>query len=529
MAWNFPLWATLCMLARVAGLFLLLAAGADAHAVLIASSPANNDILAAAPEKILLRFNEAVRVVRFSVAAGDGVAREISASSTGAEVEAPLPRPLAEGTVIFSYRVVSEDGHPVGGSVVFHVGKPSAPASSVSDRPSKALHGALWLVTIGSTLGLAIIVGGSFFNCWLSPAGRRAESPALAAVAIVFIMTGLYLQGLDDIGLGPGWAGLEPFAQAFSDRTGIAQCLKLVAIVLALLPFVRRPQSARIVSATALAVASLAFTLTGHSSIAQPRFIAQASILLHAAILIFWIGSLLPLLRLSRSADDQHSLRFFSRLIPVPFVLMLLAGLVLAVMEIPRIDIAWSSLFARVLAVKIALVAVLCGVALYNRFWLTAPALAGEAVARRRLRLSIGGEIGLALLIVAAASLWRFAGPEQYQYAYAKPPVSLHLHGQKAMAELEMSPQPDGMVDVRVSILTPEFDPMQPRSVSLGLRNSLRGIEPLKYGLTNAADGTWAVRNLPLSDTAGWSVDLQVLIDDFNLVHLEGDLPAGAE
>jgi len=131
MAWNFPLWATLCMLARVAGLFLLLAAGADAHAVLIASSPANNDILAAAPEKILLRFNEAVRVVRFSVAAGDGVAREISASSTGAEVEAPLPRPLAEGTVIFSYRVVSEDGHPVGGSVVFHVGKPSAPASMI--------------------------------------------------------------------------------------------------------------------------------------------------------------------------------------------------------------------------------------------------------------------------------------------------------------------------------------------------------------------------------------------------------------
>jgi len=103
--------------------------------------------------------------------------------------------------------------------------------------------------------------------------------------------------------------------------------------------------------------------------------------------------------------------------------------------------------------------------------------------------------------------------------------VSLHLHGQKAMAELEMTPQPDGTADIRISILTPQFDPMQPQSVSLGLRNAVRGIEPLKYGLTNAADGTWAARNLPLSDIAGWSVDVQVLIDDFNLVHLEGDLP----
>lgn len=529
MARNFSLWAAFCLLARVAGLLLVMAAGADAHAVLIASSPASNDVLAVAPEKILLRFNEAVRVVRSSMVVADGVAREISANSTGAEVEAPLPHPLANGTVIFSYRVVSEDGHPIGGSIVFHVGKPSARSSNVFDIPSKALHAAIWLVTIGSTLGLAVIVGGSFFNCWLSAAGARAESPALAAGAIMLILAGLYLQGLDDVGMGLGWAGLEPIAQAFSDPTGIAQCLKLMAIALAVLPLARRPWPARIISAAALAIASLAFTLTGHSSIAQPRFIAQASIFLHAAILLFWIGSLPPLLHLSRSAEDQRPLRFFSRLIPVPFVLMLLAGLLLAATEMPRIDLAWSSLFARVLAVKIGLVALLCMLALHNRFWLTAPALAGNPVAQRRLSWSIRGEMGLALLIVAAASLWRFAGPGQYQYAHAQPPVSLHLHGQKAMAELEMTPQPDGTADIRISILTPQFDPMQPRSVSLGLRNALRGIEPLKYGLTNAADGTWAARNLPLSDIAGWSVDVQVLIDDFNLVHLEGDLPVKAD
>lgn len=185
--------------------------------------------------------------------------------------------------------------------------------------------------------------------------------------------------------MGLVWAGLEPIAQSFSDQTGIAQCLRLVAIVLAVMTSALPSRSARIASATALVLASLSFTLTGHSSMAQPRFIAQTSIFLHAAVMLFWIGSLLPLLGLSRTVDDQRSLRFFSHLIPIPFVLMLLAGLLLAIMEVPRIDLAWSSLFARVLVIKIGLIAVLCMLALYNRFWLTAPALAGDPAARRRL------------------------------------------------------------------------------------------------------------------------------------------------
>ena len=140
MARSFALWVTFRTLARVAGLFLPLAAGADAHAVLIAASPAKNDILSVAPGKVLLRFNEAVRIVRVSMVTPDGAAREIAARSTEADVEAPLPSPFADGTVILSYRLVSEDGHPIGGSIVFHVGKPSARSDNVSEIPSQALH-----------------------------------------------------------------------------------------------------------------------------------------------------------------------------------------------------------------------------------------------------------------------------------------------------------------------------------------------------------------------------------------------------
>ncbi|MCY1552454.1 CopC domain protein [compost metagenome] len=42
------------------------------------------------------------------------------------------PKGLGVGTYVLSWRVVSEDGHPVGGSVVFSIGAPSG-------RPSRTL------------------------------------------------------------------------------------------------------------------------------------------------------------------------------------------------------------------------------------------------------------------------------------------------------------------------------------------------------------------------------------------------------
>ena len=87
-----------------------------------------------------------------------------------------LPDDLPQGTQVVSYRVVSQDGHPVAGSLVFSIGAvtgaaPPAPAIT----PVVMLPVLIWLSRIGVYLGLFVGVGGVFFAAWIGwGAERRA-------------------------------------------------------------------------------------------------------------------------------------------------------------------------------------------------------------------------------------------------------------------------------------------------------------------------------------------------------------------
>jgi copper transport protein len=138
------------------------------------------------------------------------------------------------------------------------------------------------------------------------------------------------------------------------------------------------------------------------------------------------------------------------------------------------------------------------------------------------LRRSIACEIALAIAIVGAASLWRFAGPAM---AFVdEPATSLHLHSDKLMAQLELGRDPAGVTRARVVVMGPDFGPIGPRSVMLRLMNPEAGIEPIRYDLRKSSEGGWEGTVLALGDPAGWKVDVEVLIDDFTSAHLEGRL-----
>src|SRR6185295_1858700 len=92
-------------------------------------------------------------------------------------------RPL--GTYLVSYRVISADGHPVGGGLTFSVGAPSAqPPSMVTaggvDR-SVAVAGAAvrWL----GYAGLALAVGPALFLALLWPRRASRRGPTRLAYA----------------------------------------------------------------------------------------------------------------------------------------------------------------------------------------------------------------------------------------------------------------------------------------------------------------------------------------------------------
>ena len=193
----------------IAGLAMLLsvlclATGASAHATLVSTDPGDGSILALAPKSIQLRFNEAVTlaVVRVIDAAGQ-TRDDVTVRVAGDTIVITLPDDLPRGTQVVSYRVTSEDGHPVAGSMVFSIGAVTGAAAKASRAGS--VNGLIWLARIGVYLGLFVGVGGAFFICWigLMPAGSRLISAALVA-GLVSAAAALGLQGLDLQDLPPG-------------------------------------------------------------------------------------------------------------------------------------------------------------------------------------------------------------------------------------------------------------------------------------------------------------------------------------
>ncbi|MBU8856387.1 MULTISPECIES: copper resistance CopC family protein [unclassified Micromonospora] len=179
-------WAV--VLGVVAASALLPAAPAAAHNSLTGSDPRDGARLAAAPERIELRFLATPKkaTTEVTVTGPDNVAATGGAPTfAGKRVTVPS-RPGAAGLYIVTYRLASDDGHPVKGEIRFTVttGTPaespsaSAPPTSAAPATSTALPtsaapsptpaaagadddgGTGWLWAAGAVVVLAVLGGG---------------------------------------------------------------------------------------------------------------------------------------------------------------------------------------------------------------------------------------------------------------------------------------------------------------------------------------------------------------------------------
>ena len=104
---------------------LLQAPAAFAHAALVKAEPADGAVVVTAPSVLRLMFNEPVSPLAIRLFGPDGGTvslGEVTAANSAIAIQVPA---LQNGTHVLSWRVISADGHPVGGSVVFSIGAPS--------------------------------------------------------------------------------------------------------------------------------------------------------------------------------------------------------------------------------------------------------------------------------------------------------------------------------------------------------------------------------------------------------------------
>ncbi len=518
------------LLAMVMLLAVLAAPNAAfAHAALIKAEPADGAVLEQAPTQFSLTFSEPVSPLVLTLVRPDGTPVALTSFRLSDQTVAiDNPQKLGAGTHVLSWRVISEDGHPVGGSVLFSVGAPSE-APAVADAVDLDLRSAIWTGKVLLYIGLFLGVGGAFALTWLAQGVRWGQRFVIAAILCGLIAAPLSLgfQGLDALG--------APFArltQPLIWRTGLATSfgwtvmIGLVALGLGLLSLAGPRAGARPLALAGLAGVGAALAASGHASAAEPQWLTWPMVFLHGVGIAFWAGALLPLgLALSsQSAEAGTFLRRFSRAIMPVVAVLAAAGIVLAIIQVQTPEALINTAYGRLLLIKLTLLVFLFTLAAVNRWRLTASAEAGATEVRRRLTRSISVEMLIVLAIFGVAAGWRFTPPPRALAIAAAQPTSTHIHALKAMADIEITPGHTGPVAASIVIMTGDFGPLDAKEVTLVLSKPDSGIEPIKRPATKPGDGTWRVDDLVIPIPGRWTARLDILISDFDIVKIEAPI-----
>jgi copper transport protein len=515
-------------LAVLAVLLLALtqAPAALAHASLIQAEPPDGALLAQPPQRLRLTFNEPVSplVIRLIGPGGEVISPVVAADNAAVTL---TPPPLGRGSYVLSWRVISADGHPVGGSLLFSVGVPSTqPAAAALPAGDGLVWAALWAAKVVIYLGLFVGIGGAFFRAWI------ADNDAPALTLVVIIAAGLFatfisvgLQGLDALDLslraiiqGAPWQAAMRTSYGF---TAIAAAGALAAGLLALISNAR--WLARGLSLLALLGVGLALSLSGHATTAEPRLLTRPSVFLHGVCVALWIGALLPLLGTVRAGGRDRALAQFSRLISYPLAVLLLTGIALSVVQLDRVDALWTTRYGIVLSCKLAAVLALLALAAANRYALAPRFEANGAAAGRPLATSIAAELAIAVAILALVACWRFTPPPR-ALALAGPHASVHFHGERAMAQIEVAAVRARGAQVSVLVLDGELRPLAVKEVMLVFSNPDAGIEPVRRAAVREDDARWRLDDLPIQLAGRWRLRVELLISDFEKVVLEDDI-----
>jgi copper transport protein len=512
----------------IAGLAILLSAlclatGASAHATLVSTDPGDGSILATAPKSVHLRFNEAVTpaVVRVIDAAGK-TRDDVTVRAAGDSIVITLPDNLPRGTQVVSYRVTSEDGHPVAGSMVFSIG--AVTGAVANESRAGAVNGLIWLARIGVYLGLFVGVGGAFFTCWigLTRAGSGLIHIALVT-GLVSAAAALGLQGLDLLDLPPG-SLLTAAPWKAAAATSLFQSLSIAGVAMMSGIAALRSGGARTgqtLSAVALAGVGLSLAASGHAATAPPQWLTAPAVFLHGVGVAFWVGALAPLAAMAwRPEPLLPVLNRFSHAAIFVVAMLVLTGLALAVVQLESPGALFDSQYGIILSIKAALVVALLGLAALNRFRLT-PALAINPQNTRPLRRSILADCIIAVSVLAVVAGWRFTPPPRALAAV--PPLAIHIHTGKAMFQVLVSPGKVGVDHFVLQLMNGDGTPLPAKEASLTLSLPARGIEPFERKAVLGADGYWSVRDVAIPFAGRWHLRIDALVTDFERITLEDD------
>jgi copper transport protein len=524
---------------------LQLSGAALAHAVLLHSEPADGAVLAEAPAEVRIAFNEPVSLIAAQLLDGSGaVIATPEAAARDGVVEIALPRSLAEGSYLASYRVVSADGHPIGGSLVFSIGTPTGDPRFADSGMRERLWRLMW-IAVRATLNAGLLgsAGGVLFLLFVAGPGPAAERTAtiarrLALVALLAAMLSVGIQGallanVPPQGIFHPSTWLTGIASTFGRAGVIAGAgAALIGWGLSL-----SSQAGRRIALAGAALALVSYASAGHVVTAGPRWITIPVLLAHTSAVAFWAGSLLPL-RAALSLDNAAGIvRRFSRIAVGAVALLLIAGILIAFLQVESLSALVTTAYGWLLLGKLVLVAGLLGLATINKLRLTPALSRGDAGAVPALRRSIAAELTIvASILIVTAALGTTPPPRALASGHAHSPehhsgqphhrheLTLEMASADRRASATFASAHSGPNSVEIAISGQSGDIVEVREVTFVASNPAAGVEPIRRAAVSLRPGVWKVNDLLLVPPGTWSIEVEALVSDFEKAMFEGNV-----
>lgn len=483
-----------------------------AHAQLRSADPAAGTLLDTAPAEVVLTFNEPIAPLQARWFGPDGRVRDVESRVQGPDLIVTLPAGLVLGTQALSWRVVSDDGHPVGGTHVFSIGvETGAPDAAPEPVPYFAAlaRGAL-------TLALVFGVGGVVWAALSQTAAPAAIRWALwtippAALAVMAAQAmDLTGEGLRALGTPAAWT--LALASPFALTAALAVCAAALAA-----------SARKALILAAWASAAFSFAAAGHAARADPVALMAPLVFAHGLALIFWAGALPGLLRALRTPDAQAQMERFSRLALPLVALLVLSGAALTWRQVETPTALIGTAYGTLLIAKLLLVAAVLMLALRHKLRLT-PALAQTDTARPVFNRSLKLELALMIAILALTAGFRLTPPPRALAAMPDSRTELHLHGRAAMADITLIPGRPGANQVEIIPLDGDFQPFTPLEITLFFSRPDEGLERMELRAVEGANGIWTAGPVHLPPGGPLDVVADILITDFRKELIGGEM-----
>ncbi|QYG95006.1 copper resistance protein CopC/CopD [Iamia sp. SCSIO 61187] len=529
----------LALLALVVGMALGVLAGstpAGAHATLQGTSPSDDAVVDEVPAAIVLTFDEPVSAstgaVQVIAPEGGRVDGSVDRTDGGRSVSIGVDGD-ARGTYTVAYRVVSDDGHTISGSFVFHVGERTGAATIDQTIPTStsAVGGVgRWLgyagaaVAVGSALLLVLLRRGpapaataattALGTLVVGGAAASALGTTAALVAQTATTTGRSLVGA--LSLVPDVAG--------DSRSVAVALLRAAVLVGATLVGVagraRRLPGVLVATGVLVAAAGLLAPVAGHPWTADPRGLAVPADALHLLAASVWLGMLVGLAVVApRLADPDHAVRLVSRSAVVAAAVVVVTGATSAWLLLGSVEAATDTGSGQLVLLKVLGFGVLVGLGWVNRSRLV-PLLGRladdgapdrrSAVARGRLLQVVRAEVlvGALVLAVTAGLVNQPPGRDTLAQPYSDVRTVEDL-----TLLLEVTPARAGDNTMHLYLTDAAGQPAKYDALEITVSRDgipprrLDGVTPISpdhasvYGASLPSPGTWTVAVTTVTDT----------------------------